>query len=160
MWKQRNEMTWIPVTSFNRSWNIYSQMLLFTYSSHPQPCLRILHRLLPNNFFRDLADNTLETLTLWKRGINANERRRNAKRARWTQQQLYGIAVWTQPNEKRTRPNDVDAQWERNREAVTSHSNSYSTAPCSLAFCIIYKDAAGQLLHVWQGWIKRSDVLL
>lgn len=132
----------METTERNDMNSIYTNATFYIFI--PQPCLRILHRLLPNNFFRGLADNALETL--WKRGINANERRRNAKRTRWTQQQLYGIAVWTQPNEKRTRPNDVDAQWEHNREAVTSLSNSNSTAPCSLAFCIIYKDAAGQLL--------------
>lgn len=60
--------------------SIYTNATFYIFI--PQPCLRIhvLHRLLPNNFFRGLADNALETL--WKRGINANERRRNAKRAR------------------------------------------------------------------------------
>lgn len=62
--------------------SIYTNATFYIFI--PQPCLRIhvLHRLLPNNFFRGLADNALETLTLWKRGTNANERRRNAKRAR------------------------------------------------------------------------------
>lgn len=72
----------VETTEQNDMNSIYTNATFYIFI--PQPCLRIhvLHRLLPNNFFRGLADNALETLTLWKRGINANERRRKAKRTR------------------------------------------------------------------------------
>lgn len=46
-----------------------------------------------------LTDNALGMP--WKRNINANELRRNVKRAHLSQQQLFGAVVWTQQNEKK-----------------------------------------------------------
>lgn len=76
-----------------------------------------------------LTDNALEMP--WKRNINANELRRNRKRAHLSQQQFFGAVVWTQQNEKKKTPlNTVDAQWERDWDAVTSQKTPECLSLC------------------------------
>lgn len=83
-------MAWIPSAPLNIGHEIFANATFYI----------VIHIMGDNNillaivqqpllqFFCSLADNELETP--WKRGIDANERRRNVKRARFLQQQLFG----------------------------------------------------------------------
>lgn len=110
-------MARIPSTSINRSWNILKRSFLH---GHPHEVweyyIACYYTTAIVQSFRSLADNALETSC--RHRINPNERKRHVKEALWSQQQLLGVVVWTQQNEKTTRSNAVDAQRERDREAV------------------------------------------
>lgn len=123
-------------------------MLLFTYSS--------------TTWFENTTSFATEQQFSWsdwqctRKAVEARYKHQWTKKKRQENALNAATALWDRcvnaAKWRTTRSNDVDAQWERNREAVTSLSNSYSTAPCFLAFYIIYKGAAGSL------WGRSSGV--
>lgn len=114
-------MARIPSTSINRSWNILKRSFLH---GHPHEVwgyyIACYYTTAIVQSFRSLADNALETS--WRHRINPNERRRHVKEALWSQQQLLGVVVWTQQNEKQLaqtlwmrRESEIEKQWKYKR---------------------------------------------
>lgn len=110
-------MARIPSTSINRSWNILKRSFLH---GHPHEVweyyIACYYTTAIVQSFRSLADNALETS--WRHRIDPNERRRRVKEALWSQQQLLGVVLWTQQNEKQLdqtlwmrRESEIEKQW-------------------------------------------------
>lgn len=114
-------MARIPSTSINRSWNILKRSFLH---GHPHEVweyyIACYYTTAIVQSFRSLADNALETSC--RHRINPNERKRHVKEALWSQQQLLGVVVWTQQNEKQLaqtlwmrRESEIEKQWKYKR---------------------------------------------
>lgn len=81
--------------------------------------------------------------------MNANERKRNVKRAWWSQQQ-FGVTMWTQQWKTTICFNAMDAQWHRDRDAVISQGTPIglceSAIDLSMRLYCDYKRANGTLV--------------
>lgn len=144
-------MARIPSTSINRSWNILKRSFLH---GHPHEVwgyyIACYYTTAIVQSFRSLADNALETS--WRHRINPNERRRHVKEALWSQQQLLGVVVWTQQNEKQLaqtlwmrRESEIEKQWKYKRPLRDTCASAIDLSPRLYCNYMRYLSASTEL---------------